>query len=150
MKINEDLLPINQDFTSDSTKTIPSVKAVNDLFKYSTEETKTNKVWIDGKPIYKIVVVKTVSSEATEIYISMPSNIDMLTTYDVYGKYSDGASIYNLNPHVGFSWANGAKVNSNMVFLDNASWAAGKMVMAGQDSFAGTIYCILEYTKTTD
>lgn len=56
---------------------------VNEILKsiYSTNETKTNKIWIDGKPIYRKTIIGVT---ATGTYDPQISNFDELV--DVYGS----------------------------------------------------------------
>lgn len=105
---------------------------------YSTTETLTNKIWIDGKPIYRKVVVKNsadyiaeggwkaVSSE------SWLANVDNLITAQVQGKEVGGIPFApeGINFHV----KNGALEYYVFHYYE---MAAGSNI-------------ILEYTKTTD
>jgi len=54
-----DTLPIGTIVEYDG-DTVPSgYEEIEDFDKYSTNEVKTNKIWIDGKPIYRKVVIFT-------------------------------------------------------------------------------------------
>ena len=59
--------------------------------EYSTNETTTGKVWIDGKPIYRRVVVQTVNTYTDAdvrrlITANISSNIDTLVSGDGYAE----------------------------------------------------------------
>ena len=49
-----------------STDYIIYANGYDDIEEYSTTEVKTNKVWIDGKPIYRRVLVTTIAFTLTE------------------------------------------------------------------------------------
>lgn len=96
---------------------------------YSTSEVKTNKVWIDGKPIYrKVVSLPTAKSVNDTVYtdlgITFPSNADTMFLPIVVSFYGDLLYYTSYKP----------------------IQAACKV---GVDLAAGTKF-ILEYTKTTD
>lgn len=55
MQINKDLIISGTGVTLEETINQPDI--------YSTTETKTNKVWIDGKPIYRKVITGDLSQE---------------------------------------------------------------------------------------
>ncbi len=51
---------------------------------YSTEETLTDKVWIDGKPIYrKVIIGATLAEAAVTKYDASDSNIDTVVSLDL-------------------------------------------------------------------
>lgn len=56
------------DSGSDETTNAPSIRAVREKVTdiYSTNEIKTNEIWIDGKPIYRKVIEKTFTSTIGE------------------------------------------------------------------------------------
>lgn len=98
---------------------------------YSTEETLTNKVWIDGKPIYRRVITglsmsfSATSTEWQKLSTSLDIDVEFLVTADVY-RYSYKvptiiiSSIKPITYHnPGISWSDCNKL-------------------------------VLEYTKTTD
>lgn len=96
---------------------------------YSTNEVKTNKVWVDGKPIYRKVVslptAKNVSdSSYIDLGITFPSNADTMFLPEAVSVYGNLMYYNNYRPIQA-----ACKVN-----VDLAS---------------GTNF-ILEYTKTTD
>lgn len=103
---------------------------------YSTTETKTNKVWIDGKPIYKKVIEYTISN-TINTYVSIAHNINDIETKvscETYYLYSN--EIYKVpnSEVVAIKFS-----NSNFSYVNKTSGLSGSRA-----------YTILEYTKTTD
>lgn len=101
----------------------------NYIDTYSTSEVKTNKVWIDGKPIYRKVVslptTKTVNGTSyTDLGITFPNDADTMFLPKAVSFFGDLLYYNNYRP----------------------IQAACK---ADVDLAAGTNF-ILEYTKTTD
>jgi len=105
---------------------------------YSTTETKTNKVWINGKPIYRKVVPFTATVTSSWVTVDSGSwigDIDILVYsllcgYD-YNSPSDntGRTLNNANFR---AYGNDLQCSTNTGAL------------------SGSKYAILEYTKTTD
>lgn len=109
---------------------------------YSTSEVKTNKVWTDGRPIYRktydVGALPNTNSKTIDLDIT---NLDFVI--DIYGtckRNSDSAFLplpylypSNLNEQIA-------------IYL-----RLGQMIInAGQDRSAFSGYVTLEYTKTTD
>lgn len=96
---------------------------------YSTSEVKTNKIWIDNKPIYrKVVSLPTAKSISDGSYIDLgitfPSNADTMFLPEAVSVYGNLIYYNNYRPIQA-----ACKVNVSLA--------------------AGTNF-ILEYTKTTD
>ena len=118
------------------------VESINELKSgevYSTSEVKTNKVWIDGKPIYrKCIANETSATNSTKFSLSSISNMDTLTNIiskvvrstgaQIFGNYYDGTS----NKFTLQYYSNNNEINT---------WA-------GSETLTVTIF--VEYTKTTD
>lgn len=109
---------------------------------YSTEETKTNKVWIDGKPIYRKVIASTQGLNAGSNAVAHNiDNLGMLVHADLF---------VNFNTHI---YTNHV-YNSNAEFLGITFITPedfGIQVGSGWgNSFKQGFTAILEYTKTTD
>lgn len=69
---------------------------------YSTTETKTNKVWIDGKPVYrKVLVINQTISSDTNIPTTIPNNAsDYWINYgESYFVASNSAHLPVVYPH---------------------------------------------------
>lgn len=100
---------------------------------YSTTETKTNKVWIDGKPIYRKVV--------TGLSVSIPS--------DTWVSVTSSSNFPNLETIIS---AKGL-ANDNVMLLNFDEVQQNNNNIRVEISLGGTrTLCtlILEYTKTTD
>lgn len=106
---------------------------------YLTSEVKTNKVWIDGKPIYrKCIANGSSATNGTKFSLNSISNIGTITNImskavrstgaEIFGNYYDGTS----NKFTLQYYANNNEINT---------WA-------GSESYTVTIF--VEYTKTTD
>ncbi len=79
MNINSDLVVKN--------KTLEEIEnVVTDLEtdEYSTNETKTNKVWINGKPIYRRVFAGTMQSNQSQIELGITTNLNIETVVNMY------------------------------------------------------------------
>lgn len=110
---------------------------------YSTEEVKTNKVWIDGKPIYRTVLTGMIFDGLKNHNIS---NIDNIT--DVYGTLwsgvdqEQGTNVFPINT-VRVNYAD----RSLGVYISKTQYGFDK----GSSIGSGYSYRIIaEYTKTTD
>ena len=128
---------------TNSDKDTYSCNYINGISKdvYSTSEVKTNKVWIDGKPIYRKIVL---GITATGTYNPQISNFDELV--DVYGS----VKIVNAN------WE--PLPRGAIADADTYSMAIGSVSGTTLYAEIGTFYTskieksrvIIEYTKTTD
>ena len=100
---------------------------------YSTEEVKTNKVWIDGKPIYRNVydIDLTFSAEGWKDSGKIIADIDKIIDSRCYGYDSS----YNTQ-YIKFPCAGVGK-------------SSDKLMVWGYNHGRYTQICI-EYTKTTD
>ncbi len=77
---------------------------------YSTEETLTNKVWIDGKPVYrKIVVGAVLTSTAVTKYDLSGSNIDSVVSLDLMLSNAELQRTPNLSGLITFFYVNADK-----------------------------------------
>lgn len=124
-----------------STTNAPSIRAVNEGLQdiYSTSEVKTNKVWVDGKPIYrKCIANGSSATNGTKFSLNSISNLGTITNIiskevrttgaEIFGNYYDGTS----NKFTLQYYANNNEINT---------WA-------GSETLTVTIF--VEYTKTTD
>ena len=115
---------------------------------YSTTETVVGQ-WIDGKPIYRIVLettipeCKTNGTAVTTIY-SYDSNIDAVTK--IRTMYYKENMYYWPSEYAAVS---GSGIVSSSVYYNTAS--RGIIMMNNSIGWNGSkAYVILEYTKTTD
>lgn len=121
----------------------PSVKAVNDVLTYSTEEQVVG-AWM-GKPLYRKVMTATLEASETAgtyvyTYIYPPSNTEEI-----------------LVPYAKIKLTNGATTNIPYTFNADPSYQikineikTNKITIATNYTMGGTVTLILEYTKTTD
>lgn len=112
---------------------------------YSTTEVKTNKKWINNKPIYRTVVAVNFGNSGTTRITTAHNivNIDEITHYELrwydttdscwYCNYKDVGTQYYI--YMG----NVSKTNV-MVFQNSYNW----------QNRTSDRYCTIEYTKTTD
>jgi hypothetical protein len=131
-----------QDTKIDTQSTWSSEK-INEEIKevYSTDEVKTNKVWIDGKPIYRKVATQTITTPegfcpiddfdtslvdfVISIYGSIKQPSGNITPISFYNKANDGAYVY-------------------------MSKEAKRFLLFAREIGVGDVILVVEYTKTTD
>ena len=119
------------------------VNAVNELKNgeiYSTTEVKTNKVWIDGKPIYRRIYQKT-STAATENIDIDDWNVDFVCLF-VPLLYDSTNRQFDTNYYV----------SSNDYLRALTRLYNNKFTITVQRGNANSkvLTIIMEYTKTTD
>lgn len=103
--------------------------AGEEAWQYSTSETRTGKTWIDGKPIYRIVIEKTVSFTGNawnNTGISVSGVDTLCDCMMLSGKYACA----------GFYTRKGSSNQLEVFCVSDASWSANMFV--------------LEYTKISD
>jgi hypothetical protein len=123
----------------DSSSSIPEgYEEIDNPDNFSTSETKIG-TWIDGKPIYRIVLTGTKVS-GTNLLIDLPQNIDKVVTY--YGT---------LNIPNGFKFPLD-HYESSTVYHRSSIKGTGQFELAGGTGTYsnGAVILIVEYTKTTD
>lgn len=109
---------------------------------YSTEEVKTNKVWIDGKPIYRKSYNIPSFPNSDTLLIDLEIN-SLDSIIDVFGFAKS-----KTNNYAGFPINNTRLDNPGgeiCVYFDNIM-----KINTGRDRSNYTGYITLEYTKTTD
>lgn len=110
---------------------------------YSTEEVKTNKIWIDNKPIYRKVLSGMIFDGTRNHNISNIDNITSINGTLWSGTTQEqGTNIFPINTvRVGYP------TRALGVYVNKTSYAFDK----GSDIGTGFSYrIIVEYTKTTD
>lgn len=121
---------------------------------YSTDEVKTNKVWIDGKPIYRKVIQSTLPNVATDgVYVTrlIPhglSNVKDLIYLDgkILYNNSDGSLQQALNINTAWGITNDVQYSIYAQFVEeNIQVRSNRTALNGWN-----VFIILEYTKTTD
>lgn len=124
MKINKSLL--DQNDILDYTKEV-----------YSTSETLTNKVWIDGKPIYRKCVSTTSGNANVDTSIMTISDVGNIVSLDGTLINSIGSCVslnYSFGTHYGCLYYSSGSV---YCIVSNAAYS-------GQPLFV-----VAEYTKTS-
>lgn len=127
---------------SESTTKGYSCNHINNLVEdvYSTTETKTNKVWIDGKPIYRKVYTGISTQEGVGIHVNL--NItDLGEVIDYKSKIVKTSQEFIGNVYF-----------SSSIFFSMLYNNSAKLLMydLSGSPLVGTMSVIVEYTKTTD
>lgn len=110
---------------------------------YSTSEVKTNKIWINGKPIYrKVVECGTLPNNTTKTVNVNIANIGDVVNLIGFATSSTGSTItlpyiYDASTYIEFYFS---KTNLNVIIKSSFDASI----------YYTTSYAILEYTKTTD
>lgn len=114
--------------------------AGEDAWKYSTEETNTGKTWIDGKPIYRRVIVES-SDKGTQKNVDISAwSIDTCVKFE--GSCSGSLYMIPIN-----TYRNDVTVMS-LVRTDGS-----RLILFADGELIGSTVpwkIIIEYTKTTD
>jgi hypothetical protein len=126
--------------TTAKTSIVESVNELKGGEIYSTNEVKTNKVWIDGKPIYR-KVINTGEFSNTEISINTGiTNINEVVNFggSFKRKSSQTPYFYSIDNVLIDEW----RINYN----------TGVITIKTNNQYVAMAYgyLILEYTKTTD
>lgn len=116
---------------------------INNINKYSTEETFTGQYWIDGKPIYrKVLEFNNVPTGVTQKNHGI-SNFDKLINYS--GYYYNSTWGYNPIPAVTSDNISGYGIGIGDFKSTTFYFNIGNL-----RSSTNEIKLIVEYTKTTD
>ena len=133
----------------DSLVNINGILTVNDqsiMEQYSTTEVKTNKVWIDGKPIYSKVIVLTIPNQSAPVTADITThgiiNYDKIwLNGDSFLETTSGA-YKPLNMYEDSSYHIRTEISREHNYI--------VVIPTANNYYSGTAYIILEYTKTTD
>lgn len=140
--LNNKLLDIN--YINDETK--ENMKEI-----YSTTEVKTNKVWIDGKPIYRKVLKGEYSTSGSSSFsINLPVGSSVDTMIDYFGTHGmKTGSLARIINKIGQPTVSGINYSSTMYYEKTTN---NIVVDISGKSSSATAWCevIVEYTKTTD
>lgn len=138
--MNEIKSVVNNNANETSTNSTNITNIIN-AEVYSTNEIKTNKTWIDGKPIYRKVISDiTVTGNMSEIISTGLSNVNVIS---IYGEYH--TANYDITQTVPY-------ISSNREYvIEVISMNKGANIRYRTASvFNGKSNIVLEYTKTTD
>lgn len=113
----------------------PSVNAVKNRFKYSTEEQVVGE-WINGKPLYRVSGYTSIAANSN-VLVKKITNLDIIVKANTFLKRSGDYS--NIN--------NWGTESSDFGTLYVNYYYPGIIF---NTSYPGTLYYTLEYTKTTD
>ena len=127
--------------TENKTSIVNSINELKNAEVYSTNEVKTNKVWIDGKPIYRKVIESnfTTSTGNTINYATSSLNLNMETLVGL-------RSVSQSNP----KQENYFETSNDQIrsYFDNTNLTV--KIGGSYPTKPCTVYTIIEYTKTTD
>lgn len=148
---NEPLQAIGTEVTNSMEGTesnkAPSVQAVKNYIDniYSTDEVKTNKIWIDGSPIYrKTLEINFPTSSASSSTPHNISNISMVIfAYIVWYDTTDNKWYINFKDTTGDYYIEFDGVTSNEILIKSAT-------AYNWNGRTKDRYAILYYTKTND
>ena len=111
---------------------------------YSTAETKTNKVWIDNKPIYrKVVYFGDLPNDTSKSIAHGISNLGYIIHWYGFCKGKTN-ELQRPVPFPGISSTNDQAVR---LYSNNTTLS---IACVGDNSVYGDCYVTIEYTKTTD
>lgn len=122
----------------------PSVQAVKNYIDniYSTDEVKTNKIWINNEPIYRKVV--DLGFLGTQTQISYGNQIDTITSFGGYVYQDNGANMslieYTSSLWRAITYTVTSQHTMNVVInrSDESAWSDWKLKI------------VIEYTKVND
>ena len=133
---------IKEVVNNNATETSTNTTKITNLQTYSTNETNTGQIWIDGKPIYRKVV--DLGSLGSQTQISYGNQIDTITSFSGY-IYQDNGGNMSLIEYTSSLWraiTYAVSSHHTMNVLINRSntsaWSDWKLKI------------VIEYTKTTD
>ena len=136
----EDLIKTEETTSDEDTY---SCNYINNLVEdvYSTNEVKTNKVWIDGKPIYrKVIDLGTLPNANQKSVAHNISDLDVVVSLSGMTTGSNKFVIPEARAGTEYSdYQIGLWCNSTNVIVET-----------GRDRTSTSAFAIIEYTKTSD
>lgn len=125
----------------------PSVKTINDVNKYSTEETFTGKYWTDGKKIYRKVIEITEITLGTEMTYNHNLSIDTVVVSDLFAYRAQG----NTSIKFPYNGSVNGSYNANFFLgLNDVQTNTFRYYVGSGWTTLKKLRMILEYTKITD
>ena len=140
--INTNIGNLSNLATEDKTSIVNSINELKNAEIYSTEEVKTNKIWIDGKPIYrKVCQMSNVAASGTGTFDLSSLNIETVWIDFSNSFYKSGVISLPLNrTHTGaITSQSEIRVTPSAISL-----------ICGSGIDATTPIITINYTKTTD
>lgn len=108
---------------------------------YSTDEVVTDKVWIDGKPIYRKVVTQTITTAGDLNVIDGFDTSLTNTIISIYGSVKQPSG--NITP---ISYYNTAE-DGAFIYMSKSH---NRFILNANTCGIGDVVLIVEYTKTND
>lgn len=125
---------------------VPSAKTVKDYVKevYSKDEVKTNKIWIDGKPIYRKVYEISSLPNKDRMYVdcNIPNVQHVITMRGVMESSTEWDSMPS-------AYTGGTLIDS-LVIERSGNTLVRIRILNNFDRSGFSAFVLLEYTKTTD
>lgn len=126
--------------TTNKSSVVSAVNELKDAEVYSTSEVKTNKVWIDNKPIYRKVLSGTLPTGAGGNSFSISNSEIISVNGFVKSTYGPWWSINNYFSEQRYNINCRLKENRNEINLECGAFY----------NTNSKYFLIVEYTKTTD
>lgn len=105
---------------------------------YSTEETRIG-TWIDGKPIYrKVFGFSQVNNGVVNIVFNLS---------DIGSSLGNVINLFGAGELQSLETSSGSSFSYNAVFIEPTS---GNVCFKTNYTISGTVYIVIEYTKTTN
>lgn len=141
---------ITSDINDTNSASAPNAKSVKGyvdnkvIETYDTNEVKTNKVWIDGKPIYRRTFsgTLTVSSPRTTHTIGSNISSSWVDNGNSFLNTPDSVRAINSSESADTTTNVRTEITDNKTILN--------VISGGSSYYVGTYYVTVEYTKTTD
>lgn len=127
---------------SESTNDAYSCNYINSVDQYSTNEVKTNKTWIDGKPIYRKVIELTNVPVGYKDHLHNISNLGDII--NVYGRFKESTV---QNPVCRVVADNITTYGLGIVDINTTQFHT---LLGSGVAPTNTMKVVFEYTKTTD
>lgn len=110
---------------------------------YSTEEQLIG-TWIDNKPLYRKTLVKTSETAVTYLNLGSINDVDYINVINGCTQFTNGVQTYYVPTSTYETSTNFSKfyIQKTSANIAHINWTG--------NSTSGTIYAIVEYTKTTD
>lgn len=122
---------------------VPYSEFRDSISQYSTTETSTGQTWIDGKPIYrKVIVTSGFTGNATSNIAHGISSIGDVVDFRFYLKNPTGELILPV-PRIGYSGSAFNESFSNYAYISKTNI----VFTCGSSSSYSSGYAIIEYTK---